>query len=84
MTGGRTAGQFHRAPVLSLSGRLSDASWGTLRSATCYLDHWVPRKIPLPSTVQIRFKTAGFRAKEVVVGQLGFFDLSRRYEGLTE
>ena len=34
--------------------------------------------------MQIRFKAPGLRAQEVVVGQLGFFDLNRRYEGLNE
>jgi IS5 family transposase len=34
--------------------------------------------------MQIRFKAPGVRAQEVVVGQLGFFDLNRRYKSLTE
>jgi transposase, IS5 family len=34
--------------------------------------------------MQIRFKPPRFRAQEGVVGQLGFFDLNRRYEGLNE
>jgi Transposase domain (DUF772) len=47
-------------------------------------DIWAARRIPLPSGMQIRFKTLRLRAQEVVVGQLGFFDLNRRYEGLNE
>jgi hypothetical protein len=37
-------------------------------------------KFPLPPAAQIRFNTAMLRAQEVGVGQLGFFDLNRRYE----
>ena len=41
-------------------------------------------KYLLPSAAGIRFDIAKLRAQEVGVGQLGFSDLNRRYDGLNE